>query len=68
MSKEEQKDYFGDYALMRVPEKETRTTLNIFMVYTGVLAVVAAIWAGSGLATMYDAKTMIIVALLGNLI
>jgi cytosine permease len=65
---EEQKDYFGDYALMRVPTRESRSTLNMFFVYTGVLAVVAAIWAGSGLAAMYDATTMIVVTLIGNLI
>lgn len=65
---EEQKDRFGDFALMRIPTRESRSTLNMFFVYTGVLAVVAAIWAGSGLAAMYDATTMIIVTVIGNLI
>jgi cytosine permease len=60
------KDVFGDYATLPLPEEESRSTLNIFMIYMGVLAVVAAIFAGSGLAQMYDTATMITVALVGN--
>ncbi len=64
----ERKDVYGDYATLTIPESETKSTLNIFMIYMGVLAVVAAIFAGSGLAQMYDAATMLEVALLGNII
>ena len=61
----EVKDVYGDYATLTVPPEERRSTLNVFMVYMGVLAVVAAIFAGSGLAQMYDPVTTIIVALIG---
>jgi cytosine permease len=60
------RDVYGDYATQVVPREELRSTLNIFMVYMGVLAVIAAIFAGSGLARMYDPATTIIVALIGN--
>lgn len=62
------KDFYGDYSTLRVPPEERRSTLNLFMVYMGVLAVVAAIFAGSGLAMMYDAGTMLVVAILGNIV
>ncbi|RLE49227.1 MAG: hypothetical protein DRJ33_08480 [Candidatus Methanomethylicota archaeon] len=61
-------DFYGDYATLTVPAEERRSTLNLFMVYMGVLAVVAAIFAGSGLAAMYDVSTMLHVALAGNIV
>lgn len=64
----EAKDFYGDYATLTLPPTELRSTLNIFMVYMGVLAVIAAIFAGSGLATMYNASTMLGVALVGNVV
>ena len=65
---EKVKDFYGDYSTLQVPPEERRSTLNLFMVYMGVLAVVAAIFAGSGLAMMYDAGTMLTVAALGNIV
>lgn len=62
------KDVYGDYATLTIPPEEQRSTLNLFMVYMGVLAVIAAIFAGSGLAVMYDVNTMLIVAIIGNVI
>lgn len=62
------KDVYGDYATTTIPAQELRSTLNMFMVYMGVLAVVAAIFAGSGLAVMYDVPTLLSVAIIGNLI
>lgn len=62
------KDVYGDYATLPVPKEELRSTLNIFMVYMGVLAVIAAIFAGSGLAQMYDLRTTIVVAFIGNIL
>lgn len=62
------RDVYGDFATLTVPEERTKSTLNIFMIYMGVLAVVAAIFAGSGLAKMYDAATMLKVAILGNIV
>jgi cytosine permease len=62
------RDVYGDYATLPVPQTELRSSLNIFMVYMGVLAVIAAIFAGSGLAQMYDLKTTIVVSLIGNIL
>jgi cytosine permease len=62
------RDIYGDYATLPIPESELRSTLNIFMVYMGVLAVIAAIFAGSGLAQMYDLKTTISVSIIGNML
>jgi len=62
------KDVFGDSALTVLPKTELRSTLNVFFVYMGVLAVMAAFWAGSALATMYNVTTMLWVTLAGNLI
>ncbi len=62
------RDVYGDFATLTVPEERTKSTLNIFMIYMGVLAVVAAIFAGSALAKMYDAATMLKVAILGNIV
>lgn len=67
-SRQSVRDVYGDYATTTIPQGELRSTLNIFMVYMGVLAVVAAIWAGSGLAQMYNPSTIFTVALVGNLI
>lgn len=66
MQKQRIRDVYGDYATQIVPKEELRSTLNIFMVYMGVLAVIAAIFAGSGLAQMYDPMTTIVVSLIGN--
>jgi cytosine permease len=67
-SSEGQKDVFGDSALTVLPKSEYRSTLNVFFVYMGVLAVMAAFFAGSTLGTMFDAMTILWVALAGNLI
>lgn len=64
--KQRVRDVYGDYATQVVPKEELRSTLNIFMVYMGVLAVIAAIFAGSGLAQMYDPMTTIVASLIGN--
>jgi len=66
VQKQSVRDVYGDYATQIVPKEELRSTLNIFMVYMGVLAVIAAIFAGSGLAQMYDPMTTIVVSLIGN--
>ncbi|MEM2213286.1 MAG: cytosine permease [Candidatus Nezhaarchaeales archaeon] len=67
-SEKEVKDVYGDYSTLTVPPAELKSTLNLFMVYMGVLAVIAAIFAGSGLATMYDVGTMLTVAFVGNVV
>jgi cytosine permease len=67
-SSEGSKDVFGDSALTVLPKSEIRSTLNVFFVFMGVLAVMAAFFAGSTLGTMYDATTILWVALAGNVI
>ena len=67
-SSSESKDVFGDSALTVLPKSEIRSTLNVFFVYMGVLAVMAAFWAGSTLGTMFDATTILYVTLIGDVI
>jgi cytosine permease len=62
------KDYFGEFALTKVPEVETRTFLNQLMIFMGVLAVWAAVFGGAALATWYDAVTLVVSAVIGCLI
>jgi cytosine permease len=62
------KDYFGEFALTKVPEAETRTFLNQLMIFMGVLAVWAAVFGGAALATWYDAITLVVSAVIGCLI
>jgi len=64
----EVKDHFGDYALMKIPEAETRTFLNQLIVFMGVLAVWAAVFAGAALASWHDAATLIVSVLIGCII
>ncbi len=61
------KDYYGDYAVVRVPEEEKRTFLNQLMVFLGVLAVWAAVFGGAGMAGFLDAKQILIASILGSL-
>jgi cytosine permease len=62
------KDYLGDYALVKVPEAERRTFLNQLMVFMGVLAVWAAVFAGAALAAWYDAVTLVVTVIIGCVI
>lgn len=64
----EVKDYLGDYALAKVPEVERRTFLNQLMIFMGVLAVWAAVFAGAALATWYDAITLVVAVVIGCII
>lgn len=43
------RDVAGDFAVIPVPQPERRTLLNLFFVYSGVLAVIAAIFGGGAL-------------------
>jgi cytosine permease len=67
-SSSESKDVFGDSALTVLPKSELRSTLNVFFVYMGVLAVMAAFWGGSTLGLMFDATTIFYVSLIGDII
>jgi len=61
-------DKYGDYALVPVPKKETRSLLTMFYTYTGVLCCIAALWGGSVLGTQFYLKDAIWVAVVGSAI
>lgn len=61
-------DIVGDYAVTPVPESERRTLLNLFFVYSGVLAVIAAIFGGGVLGAGLAFGDMIVAVLIGALI
>ncbi|MCE4612761.1 MAG: cytosine permease [Desulfurococcales archaeon] len=64
---QEVKDYYGDYATLRVPEHEKRTFLNQLMVFLGVLAVWAAVFGGASMANYLDARGILIASILGSI-
>ncbi|MCS7145402.1 MAG: cytosine permease [Nitrososphaerota archaeon] len=68
MSEEEVKDYYGDFANVRVPLHERRTMVNQLIVFLGVLAVWAAVFGGAALATWFGAIDIIIVSVLGCIV
>lgn len=61
-------DKFGDYATVPVPEDENRSLMNIFLVYTGVLAVIAAIVGGGALGAKFTIGEMFLVFVGGSAI
>lgn len=62
------RDAHGDYALVPVPAEKRRTLLNIFLVYTGVLACIAALWGGGTLGVHFSLRELIITAVAGSAI
>lgn len=62
------RDAFGDYAMVPVPEDEQRTLLNVFLVYTGVLAVIAVIAMGASLGINYSVADLALIAFGGSAI
>ncbi|MCE4598796.1 MAG: cytosine permease [Desulfurococcales archaeon] len=63
----EAKDYYGDFATLKVPPHERRTFLNQLMVFLGVLAVWAAVFGGASMANILDAKNILIASILGSI-
>ncbi len=59
------KDAHGDYALVPVPAESRRTFLNVFLVYTGVLACMAALWGGGSLGIHFGLRDLVVVAVSG---
>lgn len=59
------KDKFGDFALVPVPPGERRSMMSSFLVFTGVLACIAAIMGGGALGTMFNFQDLIIVSVVG---
>lgn len=62
------RDVLGDHAVVPVPEGEQRTWLNVSLVYTGVLAVVAVIAIGTSMGINYGLRELIIIAIVGSII
>ncbi|MDI6819576.1 MAG: cytosine permease [Candidatus Hodarchaeaceae archaeon] len=65
MEKYEWKDKFGDNALVPVPLEQRRSAMASFLIFTGVLACIAAIMAGGTLGSMFSLKDLIIVSVVG---
>lgn len=61
-------DALGDYAVVPVHPKERRTLTNQFLVFTGVLACIAALWGGGALGTQLSFTNLIIAAIIGSAI
>lgn len=62
------KDEFGDYSLVPVPDGEGYSLLNTFLVYSGVLAVIAVLAVGTSLGINYTVSEVIIIAVIGSMI
>lgn len=61
-------DKYGDYALVPVPKKETRSLVSIFYVYMGVLACIAVLWGGGTLGVQFNLMDSLWVAVAGSAI
>lgn len=61
-------DKYGDYSQVPVPPGNERSLLNLFYVYTGVLASFAVIMASGALAPRYSLPDLIIVSVVGSVI
>lgn len=61
-------DVAGDFAAVPVPPESRRTFLNLFFVYSGVVAVIAAVFAGGALGIIHDFSTMILAVFFGAII
>jgi cytosine permease len=62
------KDKLGDYSLVPVPREKRRSTMSVFMVYTGVLACIAVLWAGGDLGMHFNLRDIVIIAIIGSAI
>jgi cytosine permease len=62
------RDEIGDFALVPVPGDEKRSMLNVFLVYSGVLAVFAFIATGTAVGLRYDVRGMIVVSVVASII
>lgn len=64
----EYEDVAGDFAAVPVPQEHRRTFLNLFFVYSGVVAVIAAVFAGGALGLIHDFQTMVLAVFAGAVI
>ncbi len=62
------RDDIGDHALVPVPDDEKRSMLNVFLVYSGVLAVFAFIAVGTSIGTQFALREQIIIAVLASIV
>jgi cytosine permease len=68
VDKQQWRDLFGDYALVPVPDENQRTMLNVFLVYSGVLAVISVIATGATLGLHHSVSELAVIAVAGSLI
>ncbi len=59
-------DKYGDYSQVPVPPGKRRSLLNIFLVYTGVLATFAVLMAAGAIAPRYALQDYILVSVIGS--
>ena len=62
------KDVKGDYVLVPIPPWEGRSMMNIFLIYTGVLSCLAALWGGGALGMQANLHTALLAAIVGDII
>jgi cytosine permease len=62
------KDKLGDYSLVPIPKEKQRSLMSVFVVYTGVLACIAVLWAGGDLGAHFNLHDMFVVAIIGSAI
>lgn len=67
-NKQSWRDDIGDHALVPVPEDERRSMLNVFLVYSGVLAVFAFIAVGTSIGVQFNLRQQIIIAVLASIV
>lgn len=65
---DEWRDKFGDYALVPVPSDQKRSAVASFLIFTGVLACIAAILGGGSLGLMYSFSNLVLISVLGCVI
>jgi cytosine permease len=63
-----QKDMFGDFANVKVPEDKTKSFYGMFLVFTGVLVSIAVLYGGAGLGNGLSAKDILIASVTGSVI
>lgn len=73
LDREEESDYewvdkYGDYSQVPVPPGERRSLLNMFLVYTGVLATFAVLMIAGAVAPRFNLRDFIIIAFVGSAI
>ncbi len=61
-------DVAGDFAVVPVPKEQRRTLLNLFFVYSGVVAVIAAFFGGGAVGRWLAFEDMVLAIFIGAII